>query len=437
MSEEREYQQGSDTQTTLAQPTNKESASRKASRLRSKLGAPKMPSGGGGGKNMKTIVIAAVVLLIAFMIFTSFRRPYDRPEIITIQSNETAFLVPVISKSEDQKQFLSEDDMLRQLVNEKDIRISHYWLQTGRLPSHGEWRASERLLIVDRTPITREWVNGPNGTNPNADEAIKVEAKDSITFYSGMNCTAMIKESDAVKYRYNYGERSLASIMDTEIRPMVEALYAEIAGTMPYEQVISSKDQIISYIRLGRSETDYVAAIPAEFDENGNEIAPYQPSVPAQKDVIGVIQYFKDRGITISVLGMKGGLAPENAEIQKAIDDKFKAEKEYQTQQAINKKNVEKSQSEAQAKLEAQRALNQLKIEQAQAEADAVQIKASVIEQEMALKKIEVMIMNAEAELQRAKNWQGQYPSTLVTDSENANMFLGLPGLTGGSTSQE
>ncbi len=121
---------------------------------------------------------------------------------------------------------------------------------------------------------------------------------------------------------------------------------------------------------------------------------------------------------------------------KKPIDDKFKAEKEYQTQQAINKKNVEQSQAEAQAKLEAQRALNQLKIEQAQAEADAVQIKASVIEQEMALKKIEVMIMYAEAELERSRNWQGQYPpNTLVTDSENANMFLGLPGLTGSQPS--
>ncbi len=127
----------------------------------------------------------------------------------------------------------------------------------------------------------------------------------------------MIKESDAVKYRYNYGERPLASIMDTEIRPMVEALYAEIAGTMPYEQVISSKDQIINYIRNGREASEYSAAIPAKFDENGNELVPYQPSKAALKDVTGVLKYFKDRGITISVLGMKGGLVPENAEIQK------------------------------------------------------------------------------------------------------------------------
>ncbi len=423
MSDERDFE-------TLESSTSASKA-KNDTKFKPKFGKPKMPSGGGGGgKNMKFIISAVVVLVIAFMIFTMFRRPYDRPEIITIKSNETAFLVPVISRAEDQKQFLSEDDMLQQLVNEKDVRISHYWLQTGRMVSQGEWRASERLLIVDRTPITREWVNGPNGTNPNADEAIKVEAKDSITFYSGMNCTAMIKESDAVKYRYNYGERPLASIMDTEIRPMVEALYAEIAGTMPYEQVISSKDQIISYIRTGREAHGYIPAVAAEYDANGNEVKPYEPAKPAQKDAIGVLKYFKDRGITISVLGMKGGLVPENAEIQKAIDDKFKAEKEYQTQQAINKKNVEQSQSEAQAKLEAQRALNQLKIEQAQAEADSVKIKAAVIEQEMALKKIEVMIMNAEAELERARNWQGQYPNTLVTDSENANLFLGLPGLT-------
>ena len=437
MSEERELQSESNA-TKQATPIHQESTqsaeAKKAGFKKPNIKKPNLP---GGGKPSKKLIMIGIGLIAIFMVFSVFRRPYDRPEIVTIQSNETAFLVPVISNNEDQKQFLSEDDMLRQLVNEKDVRISHYWLQTGRLPSQGEWRDSERLLIVDRTPVTREWVNGPNGTNPDADEAIKVEAKDSITFYSGMNCTAMIKESDAVKYRYNYGERPLASIMDTEIRPMVEALYAEIAGTLTYEQVISSKDQIITYIRGGREASDYIAAVPAEFDENGNEVVPYQPSVPAHSEVTGVLKYFKDRGITISVLGMKGGLVPENTEIQKAIDDKFKAEKEYQTQQAINKRNVEQAQAEAQAKLEAQRALNTLKIEQAKAESDAVKIKASVIEQEMALKKIEVMIMNAEAELERARNWQGSYPNTLVTDSENANMFLGLPGLTGNQTSNQ
>ncbi len=380
--------------------------------------------------NKKTITIIGVVI-IGLIIFTMFKRPYDRPEIVTIQSNETAFLVPVVSDTEDQVKFLSEDDMQRQLVTEKDVRIPHYWLQTGRLPSKGEWRDKSRLLIIDRTPETREWVNGAGGTNQNADEAIKVEAKDSITFYSGMNCTAMIKESDAVAYRYNYGERPLATVMDTEIRPMVEALYAEIAGTMTYEGVISNKDIIIGYIRNGRNELPAVEEILAEYDENGNEIKPYVPPTHTKSEVLGVIRYFKDRGITISVLGMKGGLTPENSEIQKAIDEKFKAEKEFQTQQAINRKNVEQSQSEAQAKLEAQRALNTLRVEQATADAEAVKIKASVIDQEIKLKKMEVMLIEAEANLERAKNWNGEYPNTLVTDTKNANMFLGIPGLEG------
>ncbi|WP_432667080.1 hypothetical protein R9X47_11935 [Wukongibacter baidiensis] len=383
------------------------------------------------------IVLFILVAVIGFTVFNIFRKPYDRPEIVTIQSNQTAFLVPVRGDSDNQKKFTSEDDMLAELVREKDIQIPHYWLQTGRLPSQGEWRQSSRLLIIDRTPVTREWVNGPGGTNKDADEAIKVEAKDSITFYSGMNCTAMIKESDAVKYRFNYGERPLAAIMDTEIRPMVEALYAEIAGTMPYEEVIAKKDLIISYIRNGKKEVPAMPEIKAEYDENGNEIKPYSPAQPALGQVTGAIEYFKERGITISVLGMKGGLSPENAEIQKAIDEKFKAEKEYQTQQAINKRNVERAQSEAQAQLEAQKSLNQLKVEQAEAEATAVKIKASVIEQELRLKQMEVMIMEAEAELERAKRWNGEYPNTLVTDAKNANMFLGLPGLTGEKSAQE
>lgn len=380
--------------------------------------------------NSKVFVLI-IILAVGLIAFNMFRKPYDKPEIKTIKSNETAFLVSVTGNTDKQKKFDSEADMMQELVREKDVKIPHYWLQTGRLPRQGEWRASFRLLIIDRTPVTREWVNGLSGTNKNADEAIKVEAKDSITFYSGMNCTAMIKESDAVKYRFNYGERPLETIMDSEIRPMVESLYAEIAGTMVYEEVIASKDRIISYIRTGREGSEYVKEQLAEYDENGNEIRPYVPAQKKQDKIKGVVEYFKDRGITITVLGMKGGLTPENSEIQKSIDEKFKAEKEYQTQQAINKKNIEQLQSEAEAKLEAQRALNTLQVERAEAEAQSVKIKASVLEQELKIKQMEAMIMRAQAELERAKNWNGEYPSTLVTDSKNANMFLGLPGLTG------
>ena len=60
-----------------------------------------------------------------------------------------------------------------------------------------------------------------------------------------------------------------------------------------------------------------------------------------------VIPYFKDYGITITVLGIKEDISYENPEIQKAIDAKFASEQELVIQQNKNEANIAKSEAEA------------------------------------------------------------------------------------------
>ena len=76
-----------------------------------------------------------------------------------------------------------------------------------------------------------------------------------------------------------------------------------------------------------------------------------------------VIPYFKEYGITITVLGIKEDISYENPEIQKAIDAKFASEQELVIQQNKNEANIAKAQAEAEAMVmlaEAQAEANKL-----------------------------------------------------------------------------
>ena len=85
-----------------------------------------------------------------------------------------------------------------------------------------------------------------------------------------------------------------------------------------------------------------------------------------------VVEYFKDYGFTITVLGLKEGISFENPEIQKAIDAKFASEQELVIQQNKNQANLAKAEAEAEAmKIAADAKAEALKIA-AEAEAETM-----------------------------------------------------------------
>ena len=65
-----------------------------------------------------------------------------------------------------------------------------------------------------------------------------------------------------------------------------------------------------------------------------------------------VVDYFKNYGITITVLGLKEGISFENPAIQTAIDEKFASEQKLVIQQNENAANLAKAEADAKAELE-------------------------------------------------------------------------------------
>ena len=258
------------------------------------------------------IFMLAVMLVMCVLTFASCRKPYDKPEFKNIEASQTAFLVPLIGDTSDQGAFDSEELLLETKVATKEIQIPHRWVQTGRQSWTGEWRPSATLIVVERKPVSRSWESGES-TADSSNKAIFGETADNIGVYVGMNCTAMIEEKDAAKFLYRYNNTPLETIIDTDIKKMVEDRFNIETALVMSTDLGAKKGEIMEKVK------NYV------------------------------VDYFKDYGITITVLGLKEGISFENPEIQKALDAKFASEQELVIQQNKNEAAIAKAQAEAEA----------------------------------------------------------------------------------------
>lgn len=276
-------------------------------------------------KLFKKLIILMMVLIIVFSL-TGCRKPYDTPEFVTIEASQTAFLIPLVGDTTDQGVFESEELLLEAKVATKEIQIPHRWVQTARQSWRGEWRPSATLIVVERKPVSRSWESGDSSA-ASANKAIFGETADNIGIYVGMNCTAMIEEKDAAKFLYRYNNTPLETIIDTDIKKLVEDRFNIETAKYMSTELGAVKGQIMEAVKTY------------------------------------VVDYFKNYGITITVLGLKEGISFENDAIQKALDKKFESEQDLVIQQNQNEAALAKAEAEAQAMImlaEAQAEANRL-----------------------------------------------------------------------------
>ena len=297
----------------------------------------------------KLVLALLVVMCCGSVSGCGLIKPYDKPELITIEASQTAFLIPLVGDTEDQASFASEELLSQAKVATKEVQIPHRWVQTGWMPGTGKWRAAAKLIVVERTPETREWNSTKDSGTSTKNQAIYAESKESIGFSIGVNCSAQIyTEDDAVKFLYSYNNKTLEEIMDTEIRARVESKFVEECAKYSLNDILSNKETIMEAVR--------------------ND----------------VITYFEEKGITITVLGMKDGIEYDDPSIQESINAKFSSEQKLTTQENNNKVTISKAEADAEAKIKA-----------AEAEAEANRLIAESLTPEL-------------IEMQKYQKWNGE-----------------------------
>jgi hypothetical protein len=310
----------------------------------------------GGSKMKKVMRIATIIMMVGLMsALSGCIKPYDEPEYKMIEPHQTGILIPLEGNTEKQGQFMSEEFLKNNKVASKRVQIPHRWLQTGRRGYQGEWIPTMKLIVVDRTPQTREWTESKGTGTSSANQGIRAESKESIDFLARFNVSAQILEEDVAKFLYNYNMKPLSQIMDTDLRAVVEGKFTEEAGKRELKVILEEKEDIMKNV------VDYTT------------------------------KFFKERGITVSVLKLKGSFGYDPA-IQKSIDDKFKSAQEVITQQNLNKKAIEK----------------------AEADAQVAEKQAMVINTTAKLKELEIREIEAKAMLEMGKNWR---PTHIMGDT--------------------
>lgn len=275
---------------------------------------------------MKKFITLTLVIIMLCCMCTGCVKPYDTPEFVTIAASQTAFLIPLVGDTSQQASFESEELLLDAKVATKEIQIPHRWVQTGRRNWVGEYRPSATLIVVERKPVSRSWESGESAAT-SANKAIFAETSDGIGIYVGMNCTAMIEEADAAKFLYRYNNTPLETVIDTDIKKMVEDEFNMQTSQYKSSELLAHKSEIMDAVKNN------------------------------------VTEYFKEYGITITVLGLKEGISYENPTIQEALDKKFASEQDLEIQLNKNAATIAKAEAAAEATIieaEAQAEANRL-----------------------------------------------------------------------------
>jgi len=350
---------------------------------------------------------AVLTLAGALLLGTAGCKPYDVPQYVEIDTSETGFLIPLEGDGGAQAKFQSEDYLMDRKVATKRVQILHRWSQEGRFEGEGHWIPMVRLIKVNRSPITREWTTDstPNGgAVARTDRAIWIESADSVGFSMGFACTAFIAEDDAARFLYWYPSGSLAEVMDKEIRARIQQVAAEVAAKYTLDVLRAKKQEIADAVK---------------------------------KDVT---VFFQTRGVTVTTIGMFGGMTYENPEIQRAIDQTFIAQQQKVVAQAkfeAQQKENDRIELEADASAEKARreasGLADARKTQADGESEAIR-KMDKALNEAAQSPLLLQLKMLEVEKARIEKWDGRYPTWYVGSSEGKapNLLVSVPAPDGG-----
>lgn len=307
-------------------------------------------------------------------LFFSSCAPYKTLDVVEVQSNETAWAIPLDAMSKDgQVKFDSVAFLNQKKIASKRIMVDKVKRDTGRMYWDIEWIPTTRVIKVDRSLVTRQWTDGAGGKAED-DFAIGVVTQDSVKLRVGLTITASIEEDDASTYLYYHGARPLSEVLDQNIRS-----FAISELTKEYSQLNLNEAQV-----------------------QGDEIY--------AKLFANAAKAFKPKGVSIQYLGNAEGLTYGDPTVQAAINRRYLAEQDAKT---------------AKEEQEAQKIRNATKVFNAQAEADAAMKLLNAKEATMFQNDLTVKMMNAQANLTMSQRWNGGLPASIIPGNSPMLMNLG------------
>jgi hypothetical protein len=222
---------------------------------------------------VRRVFTALGILAVAGTLLTApearaYYQQTDYAEPYFILTNESAFFVPDVGDNKnDQAKFGSEEYYARNKIAAKRFEIPHAKLSNSSVFSN-YYVPAGRLIIVDRTPVQREWVKaGHRGTGTN-DQSFPCQSSEGHDITVGVAIGATVFEDDAPKFLYRFGVnapkgertdpnviftsvyygKSLAQAMDGPVRTRVQALVCDEMSKRTLNDANTQAGQIMADI---------------------------------------------------------------------------------------------------------------------------------------------------------------------------------------------
>ena len=236
-------------------------------------------------KLIAQITTAALVFWLLTPDAHAFFEKTDKTEAYTIMPNESAFWIPDVGAASSQAQLESEA-----FLNEKKLAVKRFIIPHQKLSGSGGWAAwdyyvpSGRLIIVDRTPYSREWVDADDRGTSKKKEGFPCQSKEGINITVGISIGASVTERDAAKFLYRFGVtppkgdrtsgeviftsvyngRSLEQVMDDVGRKKVQTLVCGLIGSRTFDAANDEAGAIIAAVE--EASKAYFAAVGVTLD---------------------------------------------------------------------------------------------------------------------------------------------------------------------------
>jgi hypothetical protein len=231
--------------------------------------------------------LAVLALAVAGLLPPPALAYYDKTdftEAYTILPNESAFWIPDSGANKDnQSQLESEEYLKANKVAVKRFIVPHQKL-SGSGGFFDFYVPSGRLIIVDRTPFSREWVAAPHRGTSAKDESFPCQSKEGLNISVGVSIGASVLEANAARYLYRFGvlapagdradpktiftsvyySRKLADVMDDVGRKKVQTLVCDEITTRSFDKANEEAVQVMQAVK--QKATDYFSEVGITLD---------------------------------------------------------------------------------------------------------------------------------------------------------------------------
>ena len=263
----------------------------------------------------KTVVSASLIVLLACtFIHPSKAYAYfsdsDKTEAYTILPNESAFWIPDTGNNKSsQAQFDSVSYLESNKIPVKRFVIPHHKLDgSGGFIGVDRYVPDGRLIIVDRTTYSREWVGSATKGSSSSDQSISCQGTDGINVQTGIAIGASVPQENAALYLYRFGVKAPAGSREDP-----NVIFTSVYYSRSLAEVMDD---------VGRKQIQ--ALVCKEFAKRNFTEINRDSNIIMDSVVKSVTESFAKNGITMYFLGWSGSFQFD-ADVQKAINDRYVA----------------------------------------------------------------------------------------------------------------